>query len=208
MLRTPRCRDKSYVLRRPTGEVEEVLRRYDPYARRKRTKVKRLGITVTVDQVTIPLGGEVLARGLRHHLGGTWEAAPPEPGERDEPLQDLIRIFIPGVLLPAALAALLRPELPGVTIREDAGLGLFWFDDPDSELTISAWAVEAGTVLPLTVPAREPMYEVGIDDVHGPTEATAAQAWQIARVLAAELGGIPVDRYGFRIEAAAELLPR
>lgn len=208
---TPRTRT-NYRLQLPQGtpveELTELLKRYDPRAARRRGRVVagRLAVGVRTGRVTIKQGDEVLARGLRHHLGGRWLAAPPEPGERDEPLHDLVRVYVPRKLLPAELATVLRPVLAKVAIREDPRLGLFWFDDEDSELTISAWATEDLPPAAVAFEGAEAVYEVGIDDVHGPTAESAEEAWRIARPLERELGGLPVDRYGFRVTGPDDLL--
>ncbi|MBC6457579.1 hypothetical protein [Actinomadura sp. HBU206391] len=196
-------------------EVEPLLRRYDPDARRRRRRIRVAGpVTVICDGETLRVrgGGHRLARGLHHHLGGTWLVAPPEPGEHDEQIEDMLRIYVPRKLLPAEPAMLLRPFLPGVAIREDAALGLFWFNDEDSELTISARDVDAADRGPLAaalgqLAQADALYECGIDDVHGPTEKSAEQAWRIARAFE-EMGGVPIDRYGFRVARASDLLTR
>jgi hypothetical protein len=200
------------------GQVEELLRRYDPYARRRRRRI-RVGdeITVVCAAESLRVFGPAprLARALHHHLGGTWRVPPPPPGEHDEPIEDMLRVYVPRGLLPAEPARLLRPFRPGVVIREDPSLGLFWFDDSDdgaSELTISARSVPSAE-RPSLPPALAPLdqaadlYECGIDDVQGPTEATAEQAWRIAEAFM-EIGGIPIDRYGVRVTGAEDLLPR
>ncbi|MGH3389827.1 MAG: hypothetical protein ACRDOO_13230 [Actinomadura sp.] len=193
--------------------VAELLRRYDPDARRRRRGIAlKNDVRVACTGGTLTITGQAyrLARGLHHHLGGSWLIAPPAPGEHDEHIEDMLRVYVPRRLLPAEPALLLQPLLPGVTIREDPGLGLFWFNDEASELTISAGPVADRAALPAAVGelrAAADLYECGIDDVHGPTKATAEEGWRIAQVFAV-LGGVPVDRYGFRVTAAADLLPR
>jgi hypothetical protein len=196
-------------------EVERLLRRYDPYARRRRRRIRVAGqVTVVCDGETLMVrgGAHRLARAVHHHLGGTWLVAPAAPGEHDEQIEDMLRVYVPRKLLPAEPATLLRPFLPGVAIREDAALGLFWFNDEDSELTISAWDVDAadrGSLAAALGPLAqvEHLYECGIDDVQGPTEQTAEQAWRIALAFE-EMGGVPIDRYGFRVTRASDLLSR
>jgi hypothetical protein len=196
-------------------EVEELLRRYDPYARRRRRRIRVTGeITVVCGTEHLRVVGAAprLARALHHHLGGTWLVPPPLPGEHDEHIEDMLRVYVPRPLLPAEPARLLRPFLPGVAIQEDPGLGLFWFNDEGSELTISARSVPpAGraSLAPVLAPLSQAdgLYECGIDDVWGPTEATAGQAWRIAEAFT-EIGGVPIDRYGVRVTEAEDLLPR
>jgi hypothetical protein len=202
------------TLPRGTGvdQVEELLRRYDPYARRRRRRIRVSGgITVSCAAGSLRVLGPAprLARALHHHLGGTWLVPPPQPGELDEHIEDMLRVYVPRRLLPAEPARLLLPFLPGVAVREDSGLGLFWFNDEDSELTISARSLRPRerASLPALAPLSQAdgLYECGIDDVHGPTEATAELAWRIAQAFV-ELGGVPVDRYGVRVTAAEDLL--
>src|SRR3954462_15832667 len=126
---SPRRREPTPTLKLPpgvdTGRVEELLRRYDPYARRRRHRIRVTGpVTVVYDGHTLTVRGEAprLARALGHHLGGTWLVAPREPGEPEEQIEDMLRVYVPRRLLPADPATLLRPFLPGVTIREDPGL--------------------------------------------------------------------------------------
>jgi hypothetical protein len=210
-------RTTAYTLRLPDSanadQVTELLLRYDPYARLRRGTVKLAGTNLKLrgGDLVVPPTEDVLARALRHHLGGSWLVPPPAPGEQQEPLQDLVRVFVPGKLLPAQLATLLRPLLPGVTIREDRKLGLFWFDDEKSALSISARVVRDRTGLPLAVSALRDagsLYEVGIDDVHGPTPLTAEETWLIVELLQRELGGVPVDRFGFHLASPTDLIPR
>jgi hypothetical protein len=201
---------------RPAAEVDAdqvaaLLRRYDPYARRRRRRITvEGGVRVVCAGTTLTVSGDAhrLARGLRHHLGGTWVVEPPAPGEHDEHIEDMLRVYVPRRLLPAEPAMLLRPFLPGVTVREDPALGLFWFNDERSELTISAWPVPDRAALPAAVGRLRDaadLYECGIDDVQGPTARTAAQAWRIAQAFEA-LDGVPVDRFGFRVTGATDLL--
>ncbi|MGI8329977.1 hypothetical protein ACRYCC_08420 [Actinomadura scrupuli] len=212
-------RDLAYTLRLPEGadpdRVTELLQRYDPYARRRRRTIKLTGSGATLRlrgaELVVPPAEDVLARALRHHLGGSWLVPPPAPDGDQEPLQDLARVFVPRKLLAAELATLLRPVLPGVAIRDDPKLELFWFDDEDSELTISAWVVRDRALLPPAVNAlrdAEAVYEVGIDDVNGPTPVTAGETWRIVELLQRELGGVAVDRYGFRLTGPTDLMPR
>jgi hypothetical protein len=214
-------RTTAYTLRLPDGadadRVTELLQRYDPYARRRRRAIKLAGagtgttLRLRGEELVVPPADDVLARALRHHLGGSWLVPPPAPGEHQEPLEDLVRVFVPHKLLPAELATLLRPMLPGVAIREDPKLDLFWFEDEDSELTISAWVVRDRAVLPLAASALrdiESLYEVGIDDVQGPTPLTAEETWRIVELLERELGGLSIDRYGFQLTGPADLIPR
>ncbi|GAA2109685.1 hypothetical protein [Actinomadura alba] len=200
-------------------EVERLLRRYDPYARRRRRRITVAGqISVVCDGETLkvrnrahqPSGAYRLARALHHHLGGTWSVEPPAPGEHDEPIEDMLRVYVPRTLLPVEPATLLRPFLPSVAIREDAALGLFWFIDENSELTVSAREVHAadrGSLAAALGPLAQSnaLYECGIDDVHGPTERTAEQAWRIAEAFA-EMGSVAIDRYGFRVTSGADLM--
>jgi len=202
-------------------EIKGLLRRYDPNARRRRRRIMVAGqVSVVCDGETLkvrtrahqPDEAHRLARGLHHHLGGTWLSAPPEPGEHDEPIEDMLRVYVPRKLLPVEPATLLRPFMPGVAIREDARLGLFWFVDEDSELTVSARnvvAADRGSLAAALGPLARAnaLYECGIDDVHGPTERTAEQAWRIAEAFA-EMGAVGIDRYGFRLTGAADLMPR
>lgn len=188
--------------------VEELLRRYDPGLRRRRGRFVLSGdVVVTRRRGALTVAGsDRVARGIGRHLGGRWRQPPAGPGERDEPIEDMLRVYVPRKLVPADLAALLQPVLPGVAIREDPKLGLFWFDDEDSELTVSAWAVQAGTAVPPVVGGpHEALYECGVDDVHGPTEESARQAWQIGEALREGVGGIPVDRYGFLVGESGDL---
>jgi hypothetical protein len=210
-------RTTAYTLRLPESadadQVTELLQRYDPYARWRRGTVKLAGTNLRLrgGDLVVPPTEDVLARALRHHLGGSWLVPPPAPGAQQEPLQDLVRVFVPRKLLPAQLATLLQPLLPGVTIQEDPKLGLFWFNDEESQLTISAWDVQDRTALPLAVSAlrdAKSLYEVGIDDVHGPTPLSAEEAWLIVELLEREFGGIPVDRFGFHLADPSDLLPR
>jgi hypothetical protein len=210
-------RTTAYTLRLPEGadadQVTELLRRYDPYARLRRRTVKlaSTGVGLRGGDLVVPPAEDVLARALRHHLGGSWLVPPPAPGEHQEPLQDLARVFVPRRLLPSELATLLLPLLPGVVIREDRKLDLFWFDDEDSELTISAWIIRDRAKLPLAASAlrdSEALYEVGIDDVHGPTPLTAEQTWRIVELLEQKFGGLAVDRYGFHLTGPTDLIPR
>lgn len=213
------------ILSLPEGvgvdEVEALLRRYDPNARRRRRRITVAGqVSVVCDGETFkvrtraqqPDGAHRLARALHHHLGGTWLVAPPEAGEHDEPIQDMLRVYVPRKLLPVEPAMLLRPFMSGVAIREDAKLGLFWFVDEDSELTASARDVDAaarGSLAAALGPLAQAdaLYECGIDDVHGPTERTAEQAWRIAESFA-EMGAVAIDRYGFRVTGTSDLMPR
>lgn len=206
------------TLRPPPGtdldDVETLLRRYDPCARRRRRVIRVAGqITVAGGRdgtLTITGDGGRLARGLGVHLGGTWVAEPPPPGEHGEQIEDMLRVYVPRRLVPAEPATLLRPFLPGVTIREDRGLGLFWLNDDDSELTVSVRTVdtpEQASLPPRLGPLRRSpvLYECGIDDVQGPSDETAEQAYGIARAFA-EIGGVAVDRYGFDVTGAADLV--
>ncbi|KAB2348466.1 hypothetical protein [Actinomadura rudentiformis] len=134
-------------------------------------------------------GDELLQRGLDHHLRGVVE----------DDLEDLLRVFLAGVLLPAELALAL--DLPGVVIREDRGLGLFWFDNDDPDLTVTA---QAATEVPLAVALRPPIYVVGIDDARGASEESATRAFELAR----GLGGTIVDRYGFLVTEVSQVTKR
>lgn len=210
---TPHTRRTAHRLNLPDGtrseELTALLQRYDPKAVRRRRRIvvaDHVVLKVKNGQVRVPPGQEVLARGLHRHLGGQWQVAPPEAGEQDEPLHDLVRVYVARKLLAAELATVLRPALPGVVIREDQRLGLFWFDDEDSELTVSAWATQGLPPAAAALRDADAVYEVGIDDVHGPTAESAAEAWRIARLLEQELGGVPIDRYGFRVTGAHDLL--
>lgn len=210
---TPHSRRTAHRLQLPEGtrseELTELLQRYDPKAVRRRRRIvvaDRVVIKLKPGQVSVPQGQEVLARGLHRHLGGHWHVAPPEAGEQDEPLHDLVRVYVARKLLAAELATVLRPALPKVVIREDPKLKLFWFDDEDSELTVSAWVTQELPPAAAGLTGAEAVYEVGIDDVHGPTAESAAEAWRITRLLEQELGGVPVDRYGFRVTRADDLL--
>jgi hypothetical protein len=214
---SPRHRTAPFVLKPApdagVDRVEELLRRYDPDARRRRRRITlKNGVRVVCAGGSLTIEGQAhrLARGLRHHLGGSWVVAPPSPGDDDEPIEDMLRIYVPRRFLPAEAALLLQPFLPGVTIQEDRTLRLFWFNDGTSELTISAYPIADRAALPPAVgelrEARH-LYECGIDDVHGPTPRTAEEGWRVAQSFA-ELGGVPVDRYGFRVNSAADLLPR
>ena len=195
---------RGYVLRLPPGVgAEEVARLVERRRRRRRVGP----VVVRRGELRIPEGAEMLARGLAHRLGGEWEIPPPAPGEDDETLHDLIRLVVPRKLLPAELAIVLRPLLPGVAIREDERLGLFWFVDEDSELTVSAWTLNV-TVPKRLMPDVPDLYEMGIDDVHGPTPETAAEAFRIAELVERELGGVAIDRFGFRVTEARDLMPR
>jgi hypothetical protein len=138
------------------------------------------------------LGDERLARGIAHHLRG--EQGGPEA------LEDLVRVFVPGRLLPAELASALPMD---VAIREDAALGLFWFDNDDPELTVCAHAAEE---IPLVLGGADEAYVCGIDAPEGASAGTARRAWGIAEGLVTQVGGVVVDRYGFRARGPDDLM--
>jgi hypothetical protein len=194
-------------------QVIELLQRYDPYARRTRRTVKLngTGLRLRGTDLVVPPAEDVLARALGHHLGGSWLVPPPAAEEHQEPLQDLVRVYVPRKLRPADLATLLRPLLPGVVIRDDPKLDLFWFEDEGSELTVSAWVLWNRAALPLAASALRDadwLYEVGIDDVEGPRPHTVEEIWRMVELLERELGGLPVDRYGFRLTSPTDLTAR
>jgi hypothetical protein len=167
-----------------------LLRRYDPKVQRRfRTYLLSNGARVRGGRV---VGDERLARGLRHHLEG--EAGEPER------LEDLVRVFVPGGLLPAQVAVALPMD---VVIREDVQLGLFWFDNADPELTISA---QQAREMPLVLDGVAEAYVCGIDAPHGPSKEAVERAWRMADALAREVGGVPVDRYGFRVTGPDDLV--
>lgn len=178
--------------------VEDVLRRYDPGVRllRRGRFVLAGGVVVARRRGGLGVMGDPrVARGIGRHLGGRWIVAPPPPGERDEPLEDMLRVYVPRKLVPAEVAMVLQEVLVGVVIREDPRLGLFWFEDEGSELTVSAWGVESGP--PVVGGPHEVLYECGIDDVHGPTVESAEQAWRIAQGCGARWVGCPWIGTGF-----------
>jgi hypothetical protein len=170
--------------------LDGLLRRYDPKVRRRfRTYLLSNGARVRGRRV---VGDERLARGLRHHLEGV--AGEPEL------LEDLVRVFVGGRLLPAELALALPLD---VVIREDSELGLFWFENDDPELTISAQEVREA---PLVLDGTGEAYVCGIDTPRGPSAGAVERAWRIADGLAREVGGTAVDRYGFRVAGPGDLV--
>src|SRR5512139_1251687 len=193
-------------------DVERLLRRYDPNLVRRRGRMRAAGgsVSVRVRRGTLWIDGDDrVARGIRHHLGGEWKVAPPPPGPHDEPVEDMLRVYVARALLPAEIATLLKAVRPGVVIRQDRKLDLFWFDDPDSVLNVSAWTIDGGAAGPVVLGRmRTPgaLFEVGVDDVDGPTPESAAEAWRVAAELVTAFGGVPVDRYGFRVTGPGDLL--
>ncbi|MEU5876029.1 hypothetical protein [Spirillospora sp. NPDC047279] len=170
------------------SELEADLRRYDPLVKR-RPWGWRLSNGAFVSRNGSVKGDDRLARGLVRASG-------------EEALEDLIRVFVPGVLLPAELATLLQGLLPAVVIREDPDLGLFWFDNDDPDLTVSAHEVRGE--LPPAVAATGRFYVCGIDDARGPSPESAERAFRIAEAI----GGTAVDRYGFRVTEVTQITKR
>jgi hypothetical protein len=138
------------------------------------------------------IGDERLARGLRHHLQG--EAGGPEA------LEELVRLFVRGRMLPSELALSLPLD---VAIREDAELGLFWFDNDDPDLAICAHPVED---VPLVLDGDGEAYVCAIDAPQGASDEVVRRAWEMAEALAAQVGGVVVDRYGFRAGGPGDLM--
>ncbi|MFD0856552.1 hypothetical protein ACFQ07_30220, partial [Actinomadura adrarensis] len=148
--------------------LEGLLRRYDPKVKRRfRTYLLSNGARVRGKRV---IGDERLARGLAHHLEG-------RSGE-PESLEDLVRVFVAGRLLPAELALALPLD---VVIREDAGLGLFWFENDDPDLTVCAHEVRE---VPLLLEGVDEVYVCGIDAPQGTSREAVDRAWGLADALA------------------------
>lgn len=203
------------VLVLPSGvgvdDVESLLRRYDPELVRRRSRLRVVGdarVQMRRGMLRV-MGDDRLARGIGRHLGGDWQVAPAAPTDEEEPIEDMLRVYVPHPLLPAELATLLEPVRQNVRIREDPNLAnLFWFDDDDSPLNVSAWAVTGGPAALGRMRESAALFECGIDDVTGPDKESAAEAWEIATLLEDRFGAVAVDRYGFRVTCAEDLLPR
>lgn len=102
----------AYVLQTPDGvtveHVDGLLRRFDPRLRRRWGGRFLLagGVAARWRRGSVSVAGSArVARGLAWHLGGRWQVAPPEPGEGDEQIEDMLRIYVPGKLVPAELLA-------------------------------------------------------------------------------------------------------